>query len=279
MTVRDCGVLTAANTLISAPIIIYGYTPSFILAIVAAVLFAILFLVHSYQIFRHRTWYFVTVPIALLLEVVGYIARSLSSKSPYYVLYFILQYFFIVTAPVFISAGIYATLSVLIKRVGRRYSPLLGPKWILTIFIISDVICTMIQIAGAALIGVAQSNDKDPTTANNILMIGLAIQVFVFFIFIILLATFLFKARKVILQTGRSMKLFLFALVTATLLVYLRTCFRLSETALGLDSFLFRNEHYFAALEFVPIVVAVLLFAVFHPGRCLKKDVSMVDSY
>lgn len=75
------------------------------------------------------------------------------------------------------------------------------------------------------------------------------------------------------------MKLFLFALVTATLLVYLRTCFRLSETALGLDSFLFRNEHYFAALEFVPIVVAVLLFAVFHPGRCLKKDVSMVDSY
>lgn len=67
------------------------------------------------------------------------------------------------------------------------------------------------------------------------------------------------------------MKAFLMAFVTATVLVYLRTCFRLAETALGLDSYLFRNEHYFAALEFVPIIVAVFLFNVWHPGRCVGR--------
>jgi hypothetical protein len=264
--------------LCSAPIIIYGYVPSLILAIVAAAFFAITFIAHAYQTFRYRTWYFVTLPIALLLEVVGYIARTLSARRPYFVLYFVLQYFFIVTAPVFISAGIYAVLSVLIKRVGREYSPVLGPRWILAIFVTSDVICTCVQIAGAALIGVASSNDQDPTRGNNILLIGLAVQVLVFFIFIVLLGFFLFKARSVILRAGRNMKLFLMVLVAATLLVYLRTCFRLAETALGLDSFLFRNEHYFAALEFVPIAVAVVLFNFRHPGQCLRKDIEVVRS-
>lgn len=247
--------------------------PSIALAIAATALFAISFLIHTYQTTRYRTWYFITLPIALLLEIVGYISRTLSSRSPYFVLYFILQYFFIVTAPVFISAGIYAILSVLINRVGREYSPFLGPKWILAIFITSDAVCTAVQICGAALIGVAKSNDQDATKGNNILLAGLAVQVLVFFIFICLTTVFLIKSRKVILQVGVGMKTFLLAFVVATLLVYLRTCFRLAETALGLDSYLFRNEHYFAALEFTPIVVAVFLFNVWHPGRCLRKFV------
>ncbi|KAI8251970.1 hypothetical protein K4K58_008239 [Colletotrichum sp. SAR11_239] len=198
------------------PVIIYGYTPSIALAGLAAALFFILLLIHTAQLVRHRSWYFATFPVGLLFEIVGYVARSLSAKkNPYNLIYFILNYFFIVTAPVFLAAGIYTILSALIHRLGRAFSPL-PPKVVLWFFITSDVIATITQISGAALIGVKQSRREDPTTANNILL----------------------------------------------------------ETAEGLGGHLYSNEVYFGVLEFAPVALAVILFAIWHPGRCVAKKVS-----
>lgn len=159
---------------------------------------------------------------------------------------------------------------MLINRVGKEYSPL-QPKKILWIFVTSDVVTTIMQICGAALIGSTQSNRKDPNTGNNILLAGLAIQVFDFFIFLILTGIFLYKARRVIASKSWSFKGFLVAFVIATLLVFLRTCFRLAETAQGVKSFLFGNEGFFIGLEFVPILLSVLIFNGWHPGSYLGR--------
>jgi hypothetical protein len=247
------------------------YTPSFALAAFAVVFFTVAFILHTFQLVRTRSWYFTSIAVALLLEVVGYVARSLSAKvSPYNILYFVLQYFFIVTAPVLISAGIYAVLSVLVTRTGRQYSPL-PPKWVLGIFITADVVATLLQLTGAAMVGVAQSKRTDPTTANNILLIGLALQVFAFLVFIILASIFLYRARTVVfVEQGR--KAFIWSLIVATLAVYLRTCFRLAETAQGLGMELSSREGYFVGLEFVPIAVAVVLLGWWHPGRYLLRE-------
>ncbi|KAI8658750.1 GH18 domain-containing protein [Fusarium keratoplasticum] len=253
------------------PVIIYGYTPAFSLAVFAAVWFAVFLVVHLVQTIRFRSWYFITFPIGLLFEIVGYIARSLSAKDdPYHLLYFILNYFFIVTAPVFLAAGVYTILSALIPRLGRRYS-FLPPKAILWFFITSDVIATVVQITGAALIGVRQSNRDDPTDANNILLGGLAYQVFSLGVFVILTASFLFRSRQEIRTRGRTLTSFCAAFAVATILIYLRTCFRLAETAEGLGGHLYSNEIYFACLEFAPVALAVLLFAIWYPGRCVGK--------
>ena len=78
-----------------------SYVPSIVLCILGVVLFAIALVGHSFLLFRHRTWYFSTIVVGTLLEIVGYIARTLSSKSdPYSVPFFVVQYFFIVVAPV-----------------------------------------------------------------------------------------------------------------------------------------------------------------------------------
>ena len=255
-----------------APVIIYGYTPSFALALLADIIFVIFFVVHVWQVLRHRSWYFVTFPIGLLFEVIGYIARTLSAKvNPYNLIYFILQYFFIVTAPVFLAAGIYAVLSALIHRLGREHS-ILPPNIILWIFITSDIIATITQITGAALIGVRQKNRQDPTTANNILLGGLAYQVFAIGIFIILTAIFIWRARHKVRKNGLTV--FVAAFSAATLLIYLRTCFRLAETAEGLGGDLSTKEVYFGVLEFAPVVVAVALLTVWHPGRCVGSRIS-----
>lgn len=98
---------------------------------------------------------------------------------------------------------------------------------------------------------------------------GLAFQVFSFLVFVVLLAAFLWRARKT--ELLREHKGFIAALVAATLLVYLRTCFRLAETAEGLYGYLTTHEVFFGCLEFAPVVVAVILFNIWHPGRCIPR--------
>ncbi len=202
------------------------------------------------------------------MEIIGYAFRLLASqKNPYAVSYFVAQYFCIVVAPVFFSAAIYTIISVLIKAVGRQYAPM-SPKLILWIFIVCDVIATVVQIAGAALVGTAYSDQKDPDTANNILLAGLAFQVFSFAVFIFIFCLFVYKARKVM---TKELKIFSAAVMFATLCVYLRTCFRLTETAEGLLEYLSTHEAFFGCLEFLPIVVAVHLLNYWHPGRWIEK--------
>ena len=202
------------------------------------------------------------------MEVVGYILRIFSNKKdPYAVIYFVIQYFFIVVAPVFFSAAIYTILSYLINAFGRHYSPI-PPRVLLILFVICDVIATVVQVAGAALIGSAESSQKNPTTPNNILLAGLAFQVFTFFIFIILLSIFLWRARKVAVTT---MMPFTLAFCAAVVLIYLRTCFRLVETAQGLMHSLSNREVFFGCLEFAPVVIAILLFNLFHPGKWVPR--------
>ncbi|MCJ1242413.1 hypothetical protein MMC14_010421, partial [Varicellaria rhodocarpa] len=88
-----------------AEIIIYGYIPSLALAVIAVVTFALSTLSHIGQVARYKTWFFILFIVGCAIEVVGYVFRSLSSRiDPYSVPYFVVQYFFIVVAPVFFSA-------------------------------------------------------------------------------------------------------------------------------------------------------------------------------
>ena len=128
-----------------------SYTPSLAVGVLGVVLFLIALVAHFYLLLRHRTWYFSPVLVGTIMEIIGYVFRILSSQQdPYSVPWFVVQYFFIVIAPVFFSAAIYAIVSVLINTYGREYSPI-PPIVVLAVFITSDVVATIVQIAGAAL--------------------------------------------------------------------------------------------------------------------------------
>lgn len=257
-------------------IVIYGYTPALALAVVGAITFAISTLLHLGQTIQSRSWYFCIIVLGAAMEVVGYIFRALSSqKDPYSVVYFVVQYFFIVCAPVFLSAAVYVVLSRFIQVAGRSYTPL-PPKWIVIIFVVLDVVTTGIQIAGAALIGSAESNDKDASTANNILLSGLSIQVFAFAVFFAILCVCISRvASSKDLESwarSRAAKSVLAALVLSSLLIELRTIFRLVETAQGVFGYLSSHEVYFGCLEYLPIILAVSIWNVLHPGRLMPKQ-------
>jgi len=133
-----------------------------------------------------------------------------------------------------------------------------------------DVVCTIAQVAGAALIGVKESNREDPTTGNNILLAGLTVQSFAFLIFLILLSTVIvamWQDREMLNKVKRARHPFIGILALTSILVFLRTLFRLAETSQGVFGYLSVHEAFFGALEFAPVVVAIFLLAVWHPGR------------
>ena len=252
----------------------YGYRPSLALGALAVALFFLASGGHGFLLFKKRTWYFTPFLVGTVMEVIGNIMRILSSKvDPYRVTFFVVQYFFIVVAPVFFSAAIYTIITVMIDRVGREYAPA-PPKLILGVFITSDVVATIIQITGASLVGVAYSNQKDPSMPNNVLLAGLAFQVFDFALFCICLVLFLWKSRNALHPPG--WKAFSAAVCLATAMVYIRTCVRLAETAQGLQHYLSTHEVIYGCLEFAPIVIAVYLFMYWHPGRWLGAGTKMV---
>jgi len=86
----------------------HSYTPSLALCVVAIILYAITLVLHVFQVTKYKLWSFAPLSFGCLLETVGYIFRTLSSQQdPYNSTWFVIQYFFIVVAPVFISASIY----------------------------------------------------------------------------------------------------------------------------------------------------------------------------
>ena len=130
------------------------------------------------------------------------------------------------------------------------------------------------QVVGAALIGVAESRLADdlqpplsPDQANDILRAGLAIQVFFITIFLSLLFLLIYRLLRsgIYKETVRTWKerATLTILTGSTFFIYLRTVYRLAEAAAGVESGPTLNQPLFAALETVPVFVAVIAWTCF----------------
>ncbi len=235
------------------------------------------------QMLRFKTWSLGPLTFACILEVLGYVFRTLSSQQdPYSIIWFVLQYFLIVVAPVFISVSIYVCITQLIQRASAcgydtTLRPWVNPKWILWGFITVDAVTTVLQIAGAAMIGSFESKGKDPAKGNHILLAGLAIQSFALTIFVVLVVVFRTsigrdEATKALVKQRNA---FIVALFAASFLIYFRTVFRLAETAQGVFGNASTHEVFFGTFEFAPVVAAVGTLAFWHPGRWFSPTDSM----
>ncbi|GAA5961319.1 hypothetical protein JCM8115_001551 [Rhodotorula mucilaginosa] len=271
-----------------APISIFGYIPNRAFAIVALVTFCVAVLGHTYYLVRIRgtRTFQALMAFGALCEVVGYAARLSASKNPFIVVKFVVQYFFIVVAPVFFQAAFYIALADALRLLEGGGRTLLGfnPKILVAVMITADVVTTIVQICGAALIGAAESSTyrdgKSSTVtsdqANDILLAGLSLQTASFLAFLILLAVCISRSRKTAIA-ARLPSRFTAILFIASLLVFLRTTFRLAETAEGVFSYASRTEPLFACLEYLPVILAVLLFMAFplykllpHPSHAIS---------
>lgn len=175
----------------------------------------------------------------------------------------------LIVAPVFFSAALYVLLGMLISLMGRT-SSVLSPKWYAIIFCICDVISLVVQAVGGALASAAANTvGGDTAKGTNIMVGGIAFQLFTMTLFAVFGLDFLRRIRRA--EPPRSIKLVLLAMVVSFAMIYIRSIYRTIELAQGWFGHLITHEGYFIGLDAAVMVVAVGVFNFIDPAVLLPR--------
>ncbi|KAL3956786.1 hypothetical protein ACCO45_009632 [Purpureocillium lilacinum] len=163
-----------------------------------------------------------------------------------------------------------------------------SPKWYTRTFIPCDVVSLCLQAVGGIIASVALQNGDSLTTGDNIMIAGLATQVFTLLVFITLCADFALQVRRrqrqlgadvaltqepglVKIRTSWQFKGFMAGLGLATILIFWRSAYRVAELNQGWTGPITFNQGLFTGMEPVLITVAVYALVIFHPSFCLGE--------
>ena len=174
--------------------------------------------------------------------------------------------------PVFFSAAIYVMIYKIINYISPQHSRI-QPRWIYWLFISADIISLVLQAVGGSM---SSSSNGASQAGVNIALGGLAFQVATLFFFCITVVDFAFRSRKVWLnfQLAGRFKLFCVFLGVATLLIWIRCCYRVFELSEGYSStsVALRDQPLFIGLESVMVIIAAYCLIVAHPGPVFERQ-------
>jgi uncharacterized membrane protein YhaH (DUF805 family) len=154
----------------------------------------------------------------------------------------------------------------------------ISPKWTSISFMVSDFISLVLQAVGGAIASTADTRAAS-NSGRYIMIAGLAWQVLSLLVFMVVWALFVWRLRKTpetarsqspnlkSLRTGSKLfELFQYSLLAATVLIFIRSVYRVAELQGGFGGEIANHQTTFIILESVPITLAVLLVTVLHPG-------------
>ncbi|CAM1503135.1 Fc.00g079110.m01.CDS01 [Cosmosporella sp. VM-42] len=243
-------------------------------------IFGLLLLGQLYLGVKHKTWgYMVAMILGLLLEIIGYVGRIMLHNSPFDDNFFLIYLVTLTIGPAFLSAAIYLCLSRIVVVYGAHLSRF-EPRTYTIFFCTCDFISLALQAAGG---GIASSADTASLTdtGKNIMLAGLAFQVFSLALFAICGSDFAFRAYKkkslwnqehLRLINSRLFNWFLVGLVVATITIFARSVYRCIELSGGFNGALFiKDEALFMVMEGVMIVIACTCLTLLHPAICFRS--------
>ncbi|MCJ1447833.1 MAG: hypothetical protein MMC23_008345 [Stictis urceolatum] len=250
------------------------YVPKLGENVALAAIFGLLLLLHLPLGIFYRTWGFsVGAVLGLVLEVVGYIGRIMMHDNIFTQGPFIIYICCLTIAPAFLSAAIYLCLARIITVYGQHLARF-RPFVYTVVFMISDFFSLVLQGAGGGLASTGDTPDQ-VNTGVNVMIAGLAFQVVSLVIFIVLCSDFAIRVWRhkhdhnpefASLRNGLKFKLFLVALSTATIMIFIRSIYRVAELKAGFHSSFANNETTFLVLEGIMVTIASIAITAFHPG-------------
>lgn len=164
---------------------IYGYRPNLPVDATICAIFALLATLQLGSIccLRIRTWsYMITLLVGTAMEIAGYVGRLIMYNNPWNTVGTSLQLICLIVAPSFMAAAISVTFKHIIVYCGAKHS-LMRPRFIPLVIIGSDFLGIIVQFVGAAILATAIGSDQPSQTTtdlgNDIIVFGVAFQVFV----------------------------------------------------------------------------------------------------
>ncbi|CEL04069.1 hypothetical protein ASPCAL05201 [Aspergillus calidoustus] len=270
---------------------LFRYTPSQAAAGLFAGLFFITTLFHLYQVYKSRAWYFIPFVVGGVFQVVGYLVRIPAHSNPESVPVFALQALLILLAPPLYAASIYMVLGRLIQFLGAEHLSLIRVNWMTKIFVTGDVIAFLAQAAGGGLM--ASDNGNSFKTGERITIGGLAVQLVFFTVFMVSCGVFHFRIRKAPTPEveslaggvvsprekqqgtarrrlfGVSWESIIVGLYIASVLILIRSIFRLVEYVQGNDGYLISHEVFPYVFDGALMFFAMVVMNFCHPSRVL----------
>ncbi|GAA5864071.1 hypothetical protein JCM1840_000693 [Sporobolomyces johnsonii] len=260
----------------------YRYVPSRALAVIALLTFGLSLICHLTNFVRLRSTraFEGLLIVGSAMEIVGYSARLRSHFNPSDQNLFIVQYTFVVLAPVAFQAAFYVGLSQALWRLDCTGRSLLhfNPRILVWTMVVFDLVCTIVQIVGATLTGVAEAAQNDGSLgisslqANDILLAGLSVQTASFVLFIALLILCIYRSATTY-SAGYLPKRLSLLLFATSMLLLLRTTFRTAETTQGARGSANSSEVLFGCLEYLPVILAVGAWAAVSLDSVLPMQV------
>ncbi|ODN92015.1 hypothetical protein L198_05687 [Cryptococcus wingfieldii CBS 7118] len=227
----------------------YGYVPSLALGVIGVITFI--------AVAGPHLWFFVKIRgtrsvhgllfFTAVIEALGYGARIYTHRKPFGGMSFLLGIFLIQIATVLLTAAMYKSVQRLTKYTpeGRHMSPM-RPRSMLVLFVILDVMSTLVFLAGNVL------------QAITIIIVSI-------FVFVIyrrstrIINTALANNKDVdnypLIHPALTQVLITFGLF------FVRLIMRIAEGAQGAYEYAATHEVFFAIFEYLPIILILILWA------------------
>ena len=240
----------------------YNYTPSKAAAAIFLVLFVLITMFQVYQILKtiaskhftrkekHVLWIMVPFVLGGIFEFVGYIGRILSSSDVTILGPYIIQSILLLVAPALYAATLYMSLGRLIERMECQKYSIIPLKYLTKIFVVGDVLSFLMQGSGGGIMSAGDHSSMK--TGENIIIGGLIVQIVFFGMFIVVELIFHYRVLKhpneCVMVTRNLPSQFnnwnsiLFTLLACSILIFIRSIFRLIEYIQGNDGYLISHE-------------------------------------
>jgi hypothetical protein len=155
------------------------------------------------------------------------------------------------------------------------------------IFITCDIIALILQAGGGAVASISSPTSPDMQRGINTMIAGVAWQVFVLMMFAALSGEFWMRVRSTKggamqsplnpafadLRAKRSFApVFIVAIFTAGLFIFIRSVFRCAELSGGFGGPLANDEITFMVLEGAMMALACILLTAFHPALAVGTE-------
>ncbi|KAH8652574.1 RTA-like protein [Ilyonectria robusta] len=260
---------------------LYDYEPSSAAAMIFLLAFCLVTIWHIWVIIRQRAWYFTPLLIGCIMETVGYIGRFLSASNPSSLGPFMIQTLCLLVAPALFAASIYMVLGRLILFLRVSSLSPIKPTIMTKIFVVGDVISFLMQCMGGGLLAKANTFN----TGKMVILLGLAVQIIFFGLFIIAGIVFHLRIlkRPALLPVEDSKKWLrgwrgvMTVLYVSSALIFVRSLFRLIEYTSGRDGPLMTNEAYLYIFDALLMLGAAAIIGIFHPAKYVPTKKEIMD--
>jgi hypothetical protein len=265
---------------------LWYYAPSNVLSYIGLVAFAIATIYFIYLTVKHKSYYFIPFVIGGVSEAAGYGARISSAGDPEALGPYIAQSLLLLLPPIFFAATIYMVLKKLILAEHAENYSMMKVRYLTKIFVTFDVISLWVQGSGGGMQAIAGDISK---YGQWVVVVGLIIQLFAFGYYMIIAVRFQSRIRKAShdgTYTGRSHDIgaplfdikrlaraerILAALHITSVLIMIRSIYRLVEYIEGREGWLATHEAPFYVFDTLTMFLVMVMFAIVYPPTVLQK--------